>query len=327
LLDESLPQADKVGFFVVRSAEVDSDSGREKDKERWGSVEAWVRILPISKQSIKRYLHGANAESVKGKLKGGQIVDFYSESTIHSACGKLLAPDLTQSDEQGFIEKGGERWANALVWSNQLLISIPTIKNNLKLSKTPFIKGRDRGGRVTNYYSETTVRSACAQLLDESFPQADKSGFFEKEGEHWGSVRAWFILLSISEGSIKRSLKKAGCSLIRGRWHGGSITDFFSESDVRSACAELLKAELPQADQSGFFERDMERWGTVRAWVRVLLISDGPIKRNLEKSNASSIRGRNLTGRILDYYSESTVRSACADLLEKRRKTSNPKAA
>ena len=130
---------------------------------------------------------------------------------------------------------------------------------------------------------------------------------------------SWKKVLHISSSTIDKRLQKIKKQGIKARNKVGCATNFYSESDVREACADLLE-DLPQADKSGFFEKDGVKYGTIKVWVYILEIVYPTIKRYLKKSKVQSIKGKSSVGSIRDFYSEPAVREACADLLEKRKK-------
>ncbi len=161
--------------------------------------------------------------------------------------------------------------------------------------------GRSRIGRILKnaYYCESDIRKACKDLFQE-LPQADKSGFFTKDGVKYGSIYTWSQVLPISEASIKRHLQKSKIPFTEGRNRSGQITKFYSEGSVRKACAELLDSNMPQTDKTGFFEKDGEKYGTVYAWSKVLFVSEAAIKQNLKKSQVFPVKGRHSMGSVTD---------------------------
>jgi hypothetical protein len=52
-----------------------------------------------------------------------------------------------------------------------------------------------------------------------------------------------------------------------------------------------LLEDLPMANENGFFEIDGEKYGTMKAFMRALRISDSTIKRKI--GNIKSKKGRN----------------------------------
>ena len=90
------------------------------------------------------------------------------------------------------------------------------------------------------------------------------------------------------------------------------MKEFFAEEDLKASCSDLAE-NLPVADQDGYMVIDGVRGGTSRAWQRELKIKSDTIAKHVEKRNCPSIKGR-LRGNIYVFYSEPSVREACADI-------------
>jgi len=249
----------------------------------------------------------------------------------------LLDSEISEASGDGFFEKDDQCWGTIKSWSSVLQISRQSIRKSLQRFNSPLIRGKDHGGRLFDFYSEATIRTACSDMLNSDYPKADEFGFFEKDMERWGTIFAWSRVLPISANGIRRNLQKSDSSSIKGKDQGGRVRNFYCESSVRSACSEQIEPDLLQADPTGFFEKDGDLWGVMTAWARVLQISGTTIKKYLQKTGVSPIKGRNHRGYIYDFYSEVDVLTACADLLsakggsasggEKHQKQPNPKAA
>ena len=155
-------------------------------------------------------------------------------------------------------------------------------------------------GSIYTFYSESDVRSACIDIL-EDLPQVSKDRFFMLDEEKYGTLSYWSGVFSLHPNTIKSKLNKASKQGIKGKLKGGQMHIFYSESDVRSACAEFME-ELPQADEDGFFEKDNDKWGTVKTWERHLEISYSTIISRLEEAQAQrndrpwQVRGRCVQG-------------------------------
>jgi len=122
--------------------------------------------------------------------------------------------------------------------------------------------------------------------------------------------------VQISHATIRNRLKEARKIGKTARNKVGRLLKgaYFSERDVREACADILSA-MPQADEKGFFVQDGVRHGTVNAWSRELGISEHSIILHLSSSSCHAIRGRSKTGNIRNFYPETMIRQVCADLL------------
>jgi hypothetical protein len=307
-LSEDLPKADKTGFF-------------ELEGRRFGNIRAFAREFESTSKPVGTRIKSAGIEPIKGKDVLGRLSDFYPEDSVRRVCDDLLNSSVPQADESGFFEKGGIRYGTLQALSRILGINRGTIRKKAKQCSVKPLKGRNTMAHLYNFYPEPSIRSACADLIQD-LPQADESNFFEIEGIRHGTIKAWSRLLPISETAITKHLQKFGASAIPGKASTGRKSEFYSEPDVLRICASLLD-DLPQADEDGFFEKGDIRYGTICAWSREFPISERTIQIRLQKSNHPSIPGKARMGQRHDFYSESDVLTACADLLEKR----NPHAA
>jgi len=275
---------------------------------RYASIPSWVEHfkneedISISVGTIRNRLSAAEVIGKNYRNNIGRILQnaYYSEADVRRVCGDLLQ-EFPPIDEHGFFEKGGEKWGHIFAWSHQISINYKVIKRRIERSKTCFIEGRDGMGRITNCYSEADVRRVCGDLLQE-FPPIDEHGFFEKNGEKWGTIMAWDRQLPIGSNSIKRRLGKTEAAPLKNKDARGRMSDYYSETQVHMACADLLYSheinprtkanpcpidadlleDLPQADESGFFEKDRVRYGPIRTWASELQISTTAIKFRIE---------------------------------------------
>ena len=242
---------------------------------------------------------------------------FYSELELNKIGAQILK-DIPHADKSGFFELNDECYGTIAGWSKELSISVKALIPRLKDKKS--IKGKSRIKRTYDFYSESVVREACVDLL-QFLPQADQDGIYEKDGEKYATPWKWSKILQISENSIVDRLKKENVIGIKIRDKIGRIRMFYSESYIRSLCADVLE-KLPQADESDFILKDGKRYATIGRWSKILRISNRNLKIRLNEMNESGIKGKTKSGNIHDFYPEPAVREACADLLDKK---SNPK--
>lgn len=296
---------------------------QREEQERYGTVEAWARVLPISEPAIRRRMEGA--ESIEGRNVSGRIHIYYSESVVRRCCADLLR-EVPIADEQGFFlhstieDQLPERYATRKTWARELCVSENTVTR--LLSDAIGITGRSSGHIVENgFFAESTVCQHCGHLLG-GIPQADEQGFFilEEEGEpvRYGSREAWASVYQIGMSLLAKCLN--GLQGISGKNATGKLNAFgyFSETDVKEAC-QHIRVDLPVADEKGFIvlqEEGRERkYGTATAWETVLPISQASIIRRLR--GKEGITGKSKDGIVFEngYFDEETVRAACVDLL------------
>jgi hypothetical protein len=156
---------------------------------------------------------------------------------------------LYQAGKDGFFEADGERWGSVSAIAKDLGLETYLVVHRLKTCRNRKGKQKDQKGRVFNFYALSDVRKACVDLLDPKLYQAGKDGFFEADGERWGTHLALSTALNLNRKTIKRvTLKHLEIRKLRGKSRLGALTDrdgnpftFYALSEVRAACADLLK--------------------------------------------------------------------------------------
>jgi hypothetical protein len=295
-----VPKADKTGFF-------------EMNGEKYATVEAWTKVLPISKSPIIDHLKKAGINGMEGKTSQGRLTIFYSESDVLEVCRELIDESLPQADDTGFIHMNGEKYETVTIWARTLGIDDKAIKRRKDVLTG--IKGRAKGGVIRIFYPESSVRKCLNVTEKKNLPQANKYNFIVLNGIEHRTVGSWAQELKLDTKSIRRRLKKHRIKSIKGITYNGAIRDFYSDADIRIICDDLT-GNLPQADEKGFFEKDGVKYGTSESWSRVLPICGPAISERLKRANIESIAGKIMSGNRLEFYSEEDVQCACADLLE-----------
>lgn len=238
---------------------------------------------------------------------------FYSESTVRKLCADVLQI-LPQADENGLIEKDGEIWGTIKSLARLLGVSASSILSRIRKSSPKSIRGKGGRGQLRDFYSLSAVQRLCADLLQD-FPQADENGFFEKDGENWGTVESLSRLLGVSTPSIKSRIRKSSPKPIRGKDKMRRVHDFYRLSAIRRLCADLL-GDFPQAAEDDLFKQDGETYGTIFTLSRLLGISFPTIKSRMQKTPLKPIQGKSKIGAIQDFYALSDVRVLCQDLIQ-----------
>ena len=274
-----------------------------------------VRISDIT---IRRRLKEAGKIGETARNKIGRLIRgaYFSEQDVREACANLLSP-LPQANEKSFFMLDGVRHGTIEFWSMELGLDRPAF--HLRLRERPImpLQGRSKAGNLCKFYSEPQVRDLMSDRIGE-FPQANMNNFFVLEGCRHGTIYFWSKELGISEPICSRSLKKSQIPSIRGRCSGGQIRKFYAEPEIRELLSSHLKKnELPQADGSGFFIVENIRYGNAFSWSREIGISNITIAKYLK--DEVGLKGRDDMGQVRDFYPEPAVRSACKDLIEKRK--------
>jgi hypothetical protein len=141
-------------------------------------------------------------------------------------------------------------------------------------------------------------------------PQAGPDGFFEAEGEKWGTREVLAKLLGLSRPTIHTH--STHCRMLRGKDVAGHTLKFYAVSDIRKACERLLE-HLPKAGSSGFIEADGEEWGTKLAHAKRLKLSIATVARRLKTCRHRY--GKNASGARVFFYAFKDIDKACAALL------------
>ena len=76
-LSKDFPVASEEGFLMI-------------DGQRFFTIRAFSKIFGVSGKAITSRVIANALKSVKGKARGGQIYDFYSESAIRQICADIL---------------------------------------------------------------------------------------------------------------------------------------------------------------------------------------------------------------------------------------------
>jgi biotin operon repressor len=284
--------ADESGFFEV-------------DGERWGTRYAFTRETSLSNNAIVSRL--TTCRKRLGRTVSGRLTDFYALSDVLKACKNLL--DLPQAEEGGTFEEEGETWGTTEALARKIGINATTIKNRISSHKSR--NGRDVTGNPAKFYALSDAKQVCADLLD--LPQAEEGGTFEEEGETWGTTEVFGKKLGLSPTTIGNRI--VSCRGREGKVRGKRAT-FYSLSDVKKACADLLE-DLPQAGEDGIL-RAGEEWATLNLILHTLKFSASTEK--VQERITTCVRrtkiGKIAGGQRVTFYPLSEVRAVCADLLE-----------
>jgi len=293
-----LPVADKSGFLMV-------------DSVLHGTIESLARLLGISTPTILSRIRGPGVVSVRGRAVSGNACDFYPEPAIRELCGSILAL-MPQAGADGFAEVDGVRHGTVYALTQSLGISRTFLRRRLGGAALVPIKGKDKGGNITDFYAEPAVRELCADHLA-PLPVADESGFVLVNDVRYGGVSAFGDLLGLSGTTVSSRLGESGIVPIRGKSKKGQLSDFYPEPAVREACADLLF--LPKADETGFVVIDNIRHTTIGTFSDLLKIDQNSVYRRLDGSDIASVRGRDRQGKPCDLFPEPSLLRACSDIL------------
>jgi superfamily II DNA or RNA helicase len=289
---ENLPQAGTDGTFRTTG-------------EVWGTVSALAKILKVGNGSIGKRIKPHHIPEMTGKDKQGKILKFYPLSKVRESFGKVLK--IPRVEGGGILKAEGESWGMAHLLGPMLGLSAPTIEDRGASCRKRHGLVR---GHVATFYALSDVRKSCADLL-KKMPKADGSGTFKLRREIYGTPQALGRILGISHEIVRRyapaHLKCVGKTM------DGNIRPFYPLSKVRKVCAAHL-SKMPEAGKDNTFVRAGQRWGPLNALVSHFGITWRAIKTRV--SSCRRVKALDQSGRVLDFYSFTDVKKACADLLK-----------
>jgi hypothetical protein len=93
--------------------------------------------------------------------------------------------------------------------------------------------------------------------------------------ENWAKYFEISGEVHIDPGTIRRCMRKAEITGVTGKDRTGHllVNAFYSESNIREACAEIFKT--PQVDENGFFEQDAKKFATTSTWAKYFYETEG----------------------------------------------------
>jgi len=198
-----------------------------------------------------------------------------------------------------------ERYGTAGSWCKQLGLSQHAVE--ARVANLPSVLGRASGGQLRNFYRESEVRRACADVLQD-LRQADENGFFIVGNIRYGTINAWANEYGLYVQTLTYKLHDHPS--VTGKNKGGNIVRFFAQAAVETTCAGLLQ-ECPMADEAGFFTIDNEKFATINTWSLTLGISENTIRSNLK--GQTGITGKLSSKKIAEhaFYQDSVIREVC----------------
>ena len=224
-LIQDLPQADEKGFF-------------EKDGATYGTRGSLARLLGISESSIRLRIQNRISKIFRGRDISGHARDFYLLADVRKLCEDLLQ-DIPQADKSGLIENNGETYGTIIRLASLLGISGPAIQSRIQRSLLKPIRVKIISGNVCDFYPLTVIRKLCEDLLQD-IPHVDERGLFEKDGETYGTVVSLSRMFGFYGQALGLRVKRSALRPIQGKDNGGRVQEFYSSSEVRNLCADLI---------------------------------------------------------------------------------------
>lgn len=248
------------------------------------------------------------------------ITTFQGKQSV-STFERLLRAEkkpIPQAGQDGFISLNGEKYGTRRQLASSLRISSSALKRLITRSVRR-IRGRTwkngrGGGVIKTFYALSDVKNILAMLLPKKAIRAGADGFAEFNREKWATIKVLADHLGISQGHVRRSVKK-GVRRRTGKPRNGLLkTPFYSLTDLKKKCKSFLDIK-ERADKTGFIVAEDERWGTVEVLAKYLGLSMGTVRRRLN-ADVRCRRGKTAKKRPLTYYALNDVKKACGPFLD-----------
>lgn len=294
---KDIPQAGSDGFFVHKG-------------KKYGTIRAWSRILNISDATIRKAIKGL--KGIEGKDHYNQMRSFFSENIIRKHC-KEASKNLPQVEKDGYLWIHDDWYATASTWEKRLGTGSSTLKK--RLSEYPHIPGRDARGTTRKLYAQETVYSLQIIGSKEDLPHANNDGFFWENNDWYSTVSRWANWLGVGAETLRKRLRGAPC--IRGIAKKNVEHDYYAQETVWECCKDVLPGtQSLKRNRSGFYEREGERYGSVKQWANHFQVNIRSARGYMR--DAPSIKGQKELGRLgstAKLYSEKEFEKRCSSLM------------
>ena len=226
----------------------------------------------------------------------------YSVSVLETACADLLE-ELPVAGEDGLLRVKNKKYTTLTRWALENGFTPGAVQGRVAEAELIPIRGKTTLGRIREYFLESEVKKACADLMETE--QADERGFFIKKGVKYGMAESWADELGLSKSVTSKKLKDLAS--IEGRDRSGRPTQFYAEQEVRSLFDEYLS--LPKVDDDGFKilgkGKSKKRYATAKTWSEKFDIDLGLLRRKL--ISVDSVDGISQDGLKSKLYSEDQI--------------------
>lgn len=278
------------------------------DGESWGMAHTLGPYLGLSAPTIE------NAEPVRKReaITRRGVAVLYALSDVRKVCAHLLKA-MPKAGKDGTFKFRGKKWGTSAAIGRILGISQQMVQKYTPAHLT--MKGKTTDGNVRDFYPVLKAKKACAALTTK-MPQAGKDGTFMASGQRWATIQTMTRILGISWRAIK--IRITSCRKMRGKDQYGQPVDFYSLTEAKKACIDLLKP-LPQVGKSGTLKYRGEVWGTANAIAKIL--STYPAAITVYAPSCRTMDGKNTTGVPCLLYSFADVRKVYNMRKKKLRKS------
>lgn len=287
-------------FFILPQS--DTDRILRKDGKEYKTISAWSQDFNLYPKIIKQQLCMSGIEGITGKMYTGPVYQFYTQKEIEVACDYYLQLPICESVNSVF-ETNNERYAVLKMWSQELGLSVPVVRRELKTKDVQSYTMRAHDGKIQQCYKENEVLNAFQGVLLH-LPVANKDGVLYYNETEYRTLYNWGKYLNLSEKIVTSRVKYL--ENVMGKLSDGNTAKFYPESCVKHACQDVLRS-LPEAEKDGFFEQDGQKYGGVTAWARYFGIGGTTLRRWMQGENLKTLQGKNTNGRFMQFYLHSEI--------------------
>jgi hypothetical protein len=283
-----------------------------KSGKKYASLNLIAKELQISNEALGKRVKTLTV--LKGKNRNNRLVDYYDFNQVKSACADILDSKLLIINQDGWVLIDGEKYAPLNVIAAELKISRYHL--GIRVKGLVSFRGKKQAGKVTDLYCFNQVKSVCSDLLAEGLLIADKTGFANKDGQLYATINLIAKQLSISKAAVEHRVKLI--TPVKGMSLKGRIVDFYNFENSKSSCADLCIPGLLFAAGNGWAIKDGEEFAPLCIIAKKLKISTNAVNRRVK--NLPSLPGKSRNNLVAQFYCLDDVKTACADLLIKKRK-------
>ena len=217
---KEMPQAGEDGTF-------------EYQGEAWSTISVAAQHFQLSDTAVRP--RRTDLSGIEGKQRSGRICTFYRLTDIKKACADLLT-GIPQAGDDGTFEYQGEVWITLRTAVQRLGLSNKALEP--RCAGLSCMEGKSKIKQVCSFYRLADIEKACADLLKE-MPQAGEDGTFEHQGGVWSTLMGAAKKLGLGYKAMKS--RCVDLASMEGKDRGRKITTFYRLSDIKKACADMLK--------------------------------------------------------------------------------------
>ncbi|MBI2551878.1 DEAD/DEAH box helicase [Candidatus Uhrbacteria bacterium] len=219
---------------------VGKDDILELDGETWALAGVLGRLFKLDPNTVRSRL--ARAQVRTKEMRGGrsQINTFYCVSDARQACADLLR--FPRAGAKGMFRADSRLWASPpALYSWFGIKRARVIEGRIKTHKIRPRKGRDRSGRVADFYSVVAVRKICGDLVEASRVGLTHHGILKVRGMLWVSRSGLIPLLKADAHTIAAYLQSPMVRRLQARNRAGRVVTVYALRDVRKLRHSMQK--------------------------------------------------------------------------------------